>query len=42
MIKRIKNVVYLINQDKYDIFDTHWIPILVKNDNATYFDSFYI
>ena len=40
LIKRIKNVAYLINLDKYNKLDIHWIDILVKNDNATYFDSF--
>ena len=37
--KAIKKGAYVINLDKYDDIDTHWIALYVRND-CIYFDSF--
>ena len=31
---------YVINLDEYSDIHTHWVPLYVKNNNVTYFDSF--
>ena len=31
---------FIINIDEYDDVRTNWMPIYVRDDNVTYFDSF--
>ena len=38
--KTIKNGAYVINLDEYEAVGTHWIPLYVKDNKITYFDSF--
>ena len=35
-----KDGAYVINLDEYSEIGTHWIPLYVKNNDITYFDSF--
>ena len=37
---KIKDGIYVINQNKYKSARTHWIALYVNGDNFTYFDSF--
>ena len=37
---KIKDRAYVINLDECANIGTHWVAISVKNDLATYFDSF--
>ena len=37
---KIKDGAYVINLDEYSDRGTHWIPVYVKNNDITYFDSF--
>ena len=37
---KIKNNTYVINHDKYQLEETHWIVLYVNSDNETYFDNF--
>ena len=37
---KIKDGAYVINLDEYSDISTHWIALYVKNNDATYFDSF--
>ena len=37
---KIKDGAYVINLDVYSDIGTHWIALYVKNNVATYFDSF--
>ena len=37
---KIKDGAYVINLDKYFDIGTHWIPVYVKINVVTYFDSF--
>ena len=37
--KTIKNGVCVINLDEYADMCTHWIPLYVKDNEITYFDS---
>ena len=36
----IKDKAYVINLDEYSDTGTHWTPLYVLNNNATYSDSF--
>ena len=38
--KTIKNGAYVINLDEYEVVCTNWIPLYVKDNEITYFDSF--
>ena len=38
--KTIKNGSYVINLDEYEVAGTNWIPLYVKDNEITYFDSF--
>ena len=38
--KTIKNGAYVINLDEYEVAGTNWIPLYVKDNEITYFDSF--
>ena len=38
--KTIKNGAYIINLDEYKNTGTPWVVLFVKNNEATYFDSF--
>ena len=40
ILEIIKNGAYAINLDEYADVGTHWIPLYVKNNGITYFDSF--
>ena len=33
-------MAYVINLDEYNDIGTHWVALYVKNNDATYFDSF--
>ena len=35
-----KNLLYIINLDECSNIGTHWVPLLVNNNNVTYSDSF--
>ena len=37
---KIKDGAYVINLDEYSHIGTHWVALYIKNNNATYFDSF--
>ena len=39
-LPKIKDGAYMINLDKYDSIETHWIALYVIDNNVTYFDSF--
>ena len=39
-LPKIKDGIYVINQNKYKSTRTHWIALYVNGDNFTYFDSF--
>ena len=39
-LSTIKDGAYVINLDVYSDIGTHWVALYVKNNNATYFDSF--
>ena len=39
-LPKIKDGAYIINLDKYDSIETHWIALYVNDNNVTYFDSF--
>ena len=39
-LPEIKDGAYIINLDKYKSNGTHWIPLYINCDNATYFDRF--
>ena len=39
-LPKIKDGAYIINLDKYDSIETHWIALHVNDNNVTYFDSF--
>ena len=39
-IEKIKDGAYVINLDEYSDIGTHWIPLYVNDNAATYFDSF--
>ena len=39
-VPKINDRAYVINLDKYQSLGTHWIPLFVNDNNATYFDSF--
>ena len=38
--KKIKDVAYIINLDKYVDVGTHWIALFCKKNETVYFDSF--
>ena len=38
--KKMKDGAYVINLDEYADVGTHWIPLFVLDNDATYFDSF--
>ena len=40
LTNKIKDGAYVINLDEYSDIGTHWVALYVKNNNATYFDSF--
>ena len=37
---KIKKGAYVINLDEYENTGTHWVSLLVKTNEAIYFDSF--
>ena len=37
-LSRIKDGAYVINLDKYESVESHWIAMYVNGDNVTYFD----
>ena len=37
---KIKDGAYVINLDEYFDIGTHWVALYVRNNVATYFDSF--
>ena len=39
-LPKMKDGAYIINFDEYKSIGTHWIANFLKNDVATYFDSF--
>ena len=38
--RKIKYGAYVINLDKYESIETHWIALCVNDNNLTYFNSF--
>ena len=39
-LSKLKDWAYIINIDKYESIETHWIVLHVNVKNVTYFDSF--
>ena len=39
-LQKIKDGAYIINVDEYSDIGTDWVPLYVKNNDVTYFDSF--
>ena len=39
-LQKIKNGAYIINVDEYSDIGTDWVPLYMKNNDVTYFDSF--
>ena len=39
-LTKINDGAYIINLDEYSDIGTHWVALLVNNNNVTYFDSF--
>ena len=39
-LPKIEGGAYVINLDKCESTDTHWIALYVNGDNLTYFDIF--
>ena len=39
-LPKIKDGAYIINLDEYSDIGTHWVALLVQNNDVTYFDSF--
>ena len=39
-LQKIKDRAYIINVDEYSDIGTDWVPLYVKNNDVTYFDSF--
>ena len=39
-LPKIKDGAYIINLDEYCDIGTHWVALLVDNNDVTYFDSF--
>ena len=37
---KIKDGAYVINLDDHSGIGTHWVPLYLKNNDITYFDSF--
>ena len=37
---KIKDGVYVINLDEFTDIGTHWVALIVKNNDVTYFDRF--
>ena len=38
---KIRDEAYVINLDEYSDIGTHWVPLYVKNNDITYFDSLF-
>ena len=39
-LSKIKDGAFIIDLEEYSDIGTHWVALWVKNNNATYFDSF--
>ena len=39
-LQKIKNGAYIINVDESSDIGTDWVPLYMKNNDVTYFDSF--
>ena len=39
-LQKIKNGAYIVNLDEYYDIGTHWVALYVKNNDATYLNSF--
>ena len=39
-LSKIQYGLYIINLDRYESVETHWIALYVNVKNASYFDSF--
>ena len=42
LANKIKDGTYVINLDEHSDIGTHWIALYVKNNDITYFDSFWV
>ena len=40
LLKKVKDVAYIIKLDEYDGVGTHWIALFYKRSEIVYFDSF--
>ena len=41
-LSKITGGVYITEFDEYESIGTHWIALYVNDNNATYFDSFWV